>query len=176
MKRKTCAFTGHRPQRFPWKRDETDPRCAALKAALAERIEALVQDGFTDFLSGMAEGADTWAAETVLSLRETNPALRLHCILPCRSQAEKWSASARERYRGILEQADSVVYVRRTYTRGCMMERNRFLVDHADLVLAVYDGGARGGTAATVRYAEKRGRAMKFVMRQEECIQTHRQL
>ena len=39
-----------------------------------------------------------------------------------------------------------------------MLERNRFLVDHAAALLAVYNGERRGGTAATVRYAQKMGR------------------
>ncbi len=31
------------------------------------------------------------------------------------------------------------------------------MVDHADCLLAVYNGEQRGGTAATVRYAQKIG-------------------
>ena len=158
MRRKSCAFTGHRPQKYPWRYDETDERCVKLKEVLAGQIEKLVADGFMDFLSGMAEGVDTWAAEIVLALRRQNPTLKLHCILPCREQADKWSDSARERYIDILEQADSIVYVNRVYRKNCMLERNRFLVDHADLLLAVYSGEQRGGTAATVRYAKRCGK------------------
>ena len=66
MTRKVCAFSGHRPSKFPWKYDETDMRCVKLKAALAEQIATLVdRDGVTDMLVGGAEGADTWAALTV---------------------------------------------------------------------------------------------------------------
>lgn len=39
-----------------------------------------------------------------------------------------------------------------------MLERNRYLVDHAACLLAVYNGERRGGTAMTVRYARKLGR------------------
>ena len=42
-----CAITGHRPNKFPWRYDETDSRCIALKAVLAEQIAALVNAGFT---------------------------------------------------------------------------------------------------------------------------------
>ncbi|MBR6608542.1 MAG: hypothetical protein IKK98_07800, partial [Oscillospiraceae bacterium] len=44
------------------------------------------------------------------------------------------------------------------YTRFCMHERNRYMVDRAQYLLAVYDGGDTGGTASTVRYAESRKR------------------
>ena len=138
--------------------DETDGRCVALKEVLTEQIAALVEAGFTQFLSGMAEATDTWSALAVLSLREKNPAIKLHCILPCTAQAEKWSASSRELYRSILERADSVVYVSRDYHKNCMLDRNRFLVEHASILLAVYNGVRRSGTGATVNYARKMGR------------------
>lgn len=157
MTNSSCAFTGHRPRKFPWKYNEADPRCIALKETLAEQIAALADAGVTQFLSGMAEATDSWSAMAVLSLREKNPAIKLHCILPCRTQADKWTASSQELYHSILNQADSVVYVSRDYHKRCMLERNRFLVEHAAILLAVYNGEWRSGTAATMRYAQKMG-------------------
>lgn len=61
-------------------------------------------------------------------------------------------------YRSILERADSVVYVSRDYHKNCMLERNRFMVEHASTLLAVYNGVRRSGTGATVNYARKMGR------------------
>ena len=153
-----CAITGHRPNKFPWRYDETDSRCIALKAVLAEQIAALVNAGFTQFLSGMAEATDTWFSLIVLSLREKNPAIKLHCILPCKEQADKWSVSSRDLYHSILDWADSIVYVSRTYYKNCMLDRNCFLVTHAAALLDVYNGERRGGTAVTLRYAQKMGR------------------
>ena len=164
MIEKCCAFTGHRPKKFSWGYDETDTRCVALKKALTEQTAKLVDAGYTDFFSGMAEGADTWAALAVLALKKENPALKLHCVLPCEGQADRWSASARELYFSILEQADEIVYVSREYSKGCMLERNRYLVGHAAYLLAIYNGEHRGGTAMTVRYAQKLGRKI-FILR-----------
>ncbi len=156
----SCAFTGHRPHKFPWGYDETATGCIQLKAVLFAKIAELAATGITDFLSGMAEGTDTWAALAVLALREKNPALKLHCILPCKGQADRWTASARELYYQILDMADDVIYVSEVYHKGCMLERNRYLVDHAAKLLAVYNGERRGGTAMTVRYAQKLGRTI----------------
>lgn len=156
----TCAFTGHRPHRFPWKNNEDDPRCVSLKKALAKEISGLVYIGVTDFYSGGAEGVDCWAAQIVLELREKNPALKLHCILPYEGQADKWSDSARERYQEILKNADSVKYVSRDYYDGCLIERNHWLVDSADYLLAVFKGAKRSGTGATVNYARKQGKTV----------------
>ena len=163
MIEKCCAFTGHRPKKFPWGYDEADTRCVALKKALTEQTAKLVDAGYTDFFSGMAEGTDTWAALAVLTLKKENPALKLHCILPCEGQADRWSVSARELYFSILGQADDIVYMSRKYSKDCMLERNRYLVDHTDCLLAAYNGEQRGGTAMTVRYARKLGRMVIII-------------
>lgn len=158
-----CAFTGHRPQKLPWRNDEAAPGCVTLKETLAAQIAALVEDGYTEFLSGMAPGVDMWAAQIALALRVKNPSLRLHCILPCTAQSARWSAVLREQYRAILEQADSIIFVNRADKKNCMLQRDRFLVSYASLVLAVYNGEKRGGTAATVRYARKLGRKLIII-------------
>ena len=152
---KTCAFTGHRPQNLPWQFNEADTNCLKLKQILNQQISQLAKNGFTDFLSGMALGSDTWAAEAVLNLRKKNPALKLHCILPCKTQAEKWPVSEQERYQKILAQADSIFFTSRNYHPNCMLERNRFMVEKARLLLAVYNGQPHSGTAAAVRHAQR---------------------
>lgn len=79
-------------------------------------------------------------------------------FLPHEGQESSWNDSAQERYYSILNQADSVEYVSREYYDGCMLDRNHRLVEAAGVLLAVYNGERRGGTAATVRYAQKLGR------------------
>ena len=154
----SCAFTGHRPHKFPWKDNEADPRCIALKETLAEQIAALAGAGVTEYFTGGADGVDCWAAEIVLTMREKNPALKLRCVLPHEGQADRWSDSAQERYHSILERADSVDYVSRQYYDGCMIDRNHRLVESAGLLLAVFNGVRRSGTGATVNYARKMGK------------------
>ena len=119
--------------------------------------------GVTQFLSGMAEGVDRWAAIIVLALREKNPVLKLHCILPCKTQADNWNPASKDIHRSILEQADSIVYVSRDYHKNCMMERNKFMVNHADILLAVCRKIPRSGTAATINYARKINREIIMI-------------
>lgn len=163
MKGTACAFTGHRPKKLPWKYDEADSRCVALKSALTEQIAKLASAGVTNFFCGMADGTDCYCSQIVLDLRIKKPALKLYCVLPCKEQADKWSNSARERYHSILAQADNVEYVSEEYHDKCMLERNRRLVKQAGILLAVYNGEWRGGTAATVRYARKMGREIIII-------------
>lgn len=154
-----CAFTGHRPARFHFQYQELHPDAIHLRELLHREIVRLAQQGVTTFYSGMAQGVDQWAAEQVLSLRELGYfPLRLIAVLPCREQDRGWPPQLREHYLDLLLRADEVVRTADTYSPGCMQLRNRYLVDRAATLLAVYDGSAEGGTAYTVQYAKKRSR------------------
>ncbi len=163
MDKTTCAFTGHRPKSFPWKYDETAPGCILLKEVLAAQIMVLADRGVTDWFSGMALGTDLWCAQIVLDLRKKNSMLKLCCILPCEGQESKWPAVAQEQYRSILQQADKVTYVEKEYNSECMLKRNRYMVDHSSILLAVFNGQYRSGTGMTVRYANSLGREIIII-------------
>ena len=163
MERIICAFTGHRPKSFPWKYNESDQNCVALKKVLAQQIAALVEDGVTGYISGMALGVDLWSAQIVLDLREKNSALKLYCALPCEGQEKKWPADKQKLYRSILEQADDIHWESRSYTPDCMLNRNRYMVDHASVLLAVYNGEYRSGTGMTVREARSKHRKIILI-------------
>ena len=159
----SCSFTGHRPHKLPWGRNEDDERCIATRKALAGQIEALHRlRGVTDYYSGMADGIDLFAALAVLELRDSCPDVRLHCVLPYPKQCGRWPEPAQERYHAILDRADEAVTLSDRYYDGCLMDRNKYLVDRAGWLLAVYDG-ARGGTAATIAYARRLGRSVIIV-------------
>jgi len=73
MESKTCAITGHRPSKLPWRYDETSEGCRRLRETLAEQIATLADSGITSFLSGMAQGVDQIFAELVLAQRKKIP-------------------------------------------------------------------------------------------------------
>ena len=159
----TCSFTGHRPTRLSFGFDESDERCIKLKTMMSEQITALIAGGVTDFRTGMALGVDTWAASIVLELKKENPNIRLLAVLPHEKQADSWTVTQREVYFDTLAQCADVVTLHKRYTHACMFERNRYLVDHAEHLLAVYDGTSKGGTAYTVRYGEQKKRRIIFI-------------
>lgn len=150
------SFTGYRPSKLGFK-GENDPLCLDLKQRLRSNIESLIYSGALQFYSGMALGVDIWCAQAVLELKRLRPEITLTAVIPCPEQDEKWSAADKALYRSILGQCSDVICVSRTYTRDCMFERNRRLVDLCDLLLAVYDGKS-GGTQYTVEYAHKKQR------------------
>ena len=153
---KTCAFTGHRPQHLPFGMNENDDRCVKLKEALKEQIINLIEaEDVTHFITGMALGVDLYAAEIVLDLKARYPNITLESAIPCETQAVKWSMAQRERYYDIAAQCDKETMLQSHYSPDCMDKRNRYMVDHADFIIAVWDGRP-SGTGKTVTYARDR--------------------
>lgn len=153
---KRCAFTGHRPQKMSWGFNEDTPECQAFRQRLKEQIELLIGEGFAHFISGGAMGMDTWAAETVLELKETYPWILLEMVSPYDGQAEKWDEDYHQRHDRLFDQADITTATGHAYSKDCMFRHNRYLVDNADPILAAYVGQP-GGTAMTVDYAHRTG-------------------
>lgn len=152
----SCCFSGHRSEKLPWGTDENDPRCVKLKERLNAVVEHLIGEGYTHFICGMADGCDLYCAEAVLALRARYPNITLEAAIPCPEQADRWSERQRARYRGILARCDSETLMREHYSRGCMQQRNRYMVDHASVLVALH-AGLPGGTRYTIEYALRRG-------------------
>ena len=158
-RQETCCFTGHRPAKLPWRYDESDLRCLRLKRRLRDAVELAYEQGYRHFLCGMAQGCDLYFCECVLALRERHPDVTLEAAIPCPSQADSWPAAQRDRYRRLVEACDYETMVSARYSSSCMLRRDRYMVDHASLLIAAFDGSA-GGTRYTVEYALNRGLAI----------------
>ena len=144
-RQESCCFTGHRPAKLPWGYNESDPRCVKLKERIADAVLLAYQEGYRHFLCGMAQGCDLYFCEAVLALRERYPEVTVEAAIPCPTQADAWPEAERERYRNLVARCDMETMVSDTY-----------MVDHAMLLIAAFDGTA-GGTRYTVEYALRRG-------------------
>ncbi len=153
------AFTGYRPDKLPFRESDTDESYLRFRRILYKIICRLIELGYTDFVSGVALGFDTWVAEDVLRLRAEHRDVTLECAVPFPSQADKWRERDRIRRERILAAADSVVTTSPTYTPHAFFHRNRYMVDEADAVVCCYDGKS-GGTAYTVDYARQAGKTI----------------
>lgn len=144
----TVCFTGHR--HIPL---DAAPRLPSL---LERVICGLCERGATTFRAGGAMGFDTVAALKVLDMKERYPQIRLELILPCRDQTAGWDEISRKTYQYILAKADAHRYLFDWYVEGCMLARNRALVQGSDVCVA-YCIHNRGGTAYTCAQALKAG-------------------
>lgn len=147
-----CCFTGHRlipPQ------DEV---------MLRQKLYACINElhcahAISTFYAGGALGFDTMAAQAVLKARKQCPDIRLILVVPYAGQSAGWCEAGQAEYAEIIAAADKVVCLAEHYFNGCMQQRNRFLVDHSGICVC-YLTESTGGTAYTVKYAQKRGLAI----------------
>ncbi len=157
MKRdNTCCFTGHRPDKLPWGEDESDERCFELKVRIAAALETAYEKGMRHFICGMARGADFYFCEAALALRGAYPGVTVEAAIPCEEQAARWRERDRNRYFALIKACDFETMVQHHYDKGCMLRRNRYMVDRSAMLIAVYDG-MLGGTMYTLSYAMKKG-------------------
>lgn len=151
-KYQTCCFTGHR--KLPQDKIEQ------ILIRLNQEIDNLISQGVTDFISGGALGFDQLAASLVVAKKEMGNNIRLIFALPCKNQDMLWSAEQKRLYRGLLDEADEIIYVSEEYTNDCMKKRNYYMVDRSAhcICAQIYE---TGGTAQTVRYT--RGRTINVI-------------
>ncbi len=154
MKEQTCCFTGHRNIA------KTDYETVYKNTKI--EVENLIKNGYRFFGTGGAIGFDTIAAKVVLELRQQYNSIRLILVLPCKNQTQNWNAADIKTYNEIKSQANKVVYSSQQYEKGCMLKRNRHLVDYSSACIA-YLNRRQGGTAYTVNYAEKCGLTINFI-------------
>lgn len=160
----TCCFTGYRPHRFAFSPDGLRPE--QVQRALAVQIARLYTEGVHTFITGMCVGVDLWAAEAVLALRRDHPEVQLVAAIPFEGQEATWPQAARRQYQRVREACQRVEVLSETGGSEAYLKRNRWMVDSADTVLAVYDFSRsefRSGTAATVRYARRQQRRVIYV-------------
>ena len=151
----TCTFTGHRENKLPWRGNEDAPECLALKARIADAVQAVYSSGVRHFICGMANGCDLYFFDAARYLRLSHPEVTIEAAIPFSGQADRWRPELRERYAYDLRQCDYQTLVQEAYTPGCMMRRNRYMVDASRILIAAFDGRP-GGTARTLEYAARR--------------------
>lgn len=155
---KVCAFTGYRPGKLPFT-SEHDEKCVQLKNKLRAEIIKAIDEGYRNFITGMALGVDTWAAEIVLEIKNLyepwGDNINLYAAIPHLNQEAKWHEWQKEKYNEILELCEKIFIISENFTPYCMHKRNQFMIDKADILIAVYDGKP-GGTANTIVMANRK--------------------
>lgn len=162
IKEKTACNTGHRPKGLPWGYDETKSSCLRFKADLKQLYIGAIKYGLKTFLTGMAEGFDMIAAETIIELKKTFPEVKLIAVIPCKDQEKNWRPSQQERYWNIIAQCDDKIILSNHPTKECFNERNLWMVQHSSVCIACWNGQS-SGTGNTVHFANKNGCRVRVI-------------
>lgn len=164
---KACAVTGHRPTRFKFKYKEDNAGCKRLKKRLRDRFVELYEQGVHRFYVGGTLGVDMWAGEILLRLKEQPEYkdLELCIVLPCKGHDAKWDDRSQKRMAFLQKHSAETVIVGKGLAAEDYRKRNEYMVDHADVLVAVYDDdhSIRSGTGMTVNYAKKKELAVILI-------------
>lgn len=166
MEMLSCAVTGHRPTRFKFKYKENTSGCKKLKKRLHDQFVLLYEKGVCRFYVGGALGVDMWSAEILLRLKE-QPGFEevdLTVILPYNGHDANWDERSKTRMQFIRDHA-RVIVVSDIHNAESYQECNRYMMDRADYLVAVYDNerNMRSETMQIVKYAERKGVPIIFI-------------
>lgn len=148
---KTCAFTGNRDVEY------------INTEALKILIDGLVDEGVNCFLDGMARGFDMIAADLILEIKKSKPTIKLVACVPCPEQDKYFTDDDKRKYKRILESCDEVRILSDHYFKGCMLYRDRYMVDNADCVIAYERKKSDGGTIYTMNYAKLKNKTVYLI-------------
>lgn len=141
MNEKTCCVTGHR--------DIPKEQIAYVEHELRLQVQAAIQDGYTRFISGFAEGADLIFASVVAEEKKQYPNLFLEAAIPYTGRLK----TRDKNFHALRKSCNEMKIECEKYKPSCFMLRNRYMVGESQRVIAVYDGRESGGTLFTMRYA-----------------------
>ena len=161
MELHSCAITGHRPTRFKWKYNENNNGCKRLKKRMRDQFISLYEKGVRRFYVGGSLGVDMWAGEIILRLKEQPEYhdIELVVVLPFLGHDEKWDARSKERLAFLIRHSVDYVTIGKTASSESYTQENRYMVDHTDCLLAVYDNNQdlKSSVTQIVNYAGSRG-------------------
>lgn len=139
------AITGHRPDKiansFGWITVKLGQIFTRLKPELV--------------ISGMARGVDMIAAKVAVDNE-----IPLLAAIPYPGQEHGYPTHEAAEYHKLLEAATKIEILADEPTAYFdavkkLHDRNKWMVDHSNMVIAVWDGSPKGGTTHCVRYAKR---------------------
>lgn len=146
------AGTGHRPPKGGLDYFMGESRIAPGNSICWHKIERFFEDhpiGQVGVITGMALGFDMLLARVARQLN-----IPYTAAVPFIGQESRWPREAQKVYNDLLDDAHKVIVVSEGgYSAKKMQVRNEWMVDHADMLIAWWDG-SNGGTANCVRYAQ----------------------
>lgn len=138
--------------------NDKHPGIQYIKKAIKKQLLNLLEDGLEWVIISGQLGVELWAAEVVYELQEDYPELKLAIILAFLNQEKSWKEEKQEYYQSILASADFVDVVSKREYEGPwqLSAKNRFLLEHSDGLLALYDDEKEGSPKYITEGAVKR--------------------
>ena len=132
-----------------------------IRDALKKEVEKAVEDGYVSFLSSFTGPAEQVFAETVLDLKKDHPDLRLYAVIPYRNKLKR--LMNQEAVKELLSACDDIIVLKEEYQPNVYTERNRYLAEHSDRAIIIYDGRDKGSTVNMIRQVHRNKKEMREI-------------
>ena len=164
----SCAVAGPKPTRFKFGYKEDNSLCRKIKKAMLRQFRRLYRKrGVRRFYIGGAIGVNLWAGELLLKLKE-EPGyedLELVVVLPFPGHDAKWDVRSRKRLEYLVRHSVEHLTVGTEDCRESYISQNRYLVDHAQCLVAVGEEHREQETESfqVTTYAREKGLEIIYV-------------
>ena len=150
---KTCCITGHR--------DMSEEQTEKIRSVLKEKTIKALDDGFVKFMSSFTGNVDRAFAEIVLKMKKDHPEIQMSAVIPYRNKLNRMNEQ--EDIKALLDSCDDITVLKEDYQPNIYVERNRYLAEHSDRAIIVYDGREKGATVNMIRQIHRRHKEMQEI-------------
>lgn len=125
--------------------------CSSIKNLLIELAPEKI-------ISGFAQGVDLWAASIALSLD-----IPVVAAIAFDEQSKSFEPLYKKQFDKLLE-FSTEVYIDKYYHEGVFQDRNEYMVDNSDKLIAVYNPTlGSGGTLNCINYAKQQNKEIIYI-------------
>ena len=160
-------LTGYRSYELNAFQDD-DPKAAVVKRVLTQRLTSLLEEDDDEFwvITGPQLGVEQWGAAVALELKKNFRQLKVAMMLPFADFGQQWNATNRDR---LLNLRDRVDFAREVTTKPYESPEQlrlyqRFMLDHTDSMLMVYDPDHPGKPKYDYELAHKYGDQQDYLV------------
>lgn len=141
------SVTGHRPDKLGGYSDKVFSKLVSLAEQVLDKYNP------EKVLTGMALGWDQAVAQACI-----NKNIDFIACVPFLGQEGNWPEESQIKYKQLLSRASEIIYVSDPgFSAEKMQIRNEYMVDHSDLLIALWNG-SKGGTKNCIDYAKRVGK------------------
>ena len=148
---KKCCVTGHR--------DIPAERMDYVRESLGKEINLAIADGCNYFISGFAKGVDLMFAEEVSKRIRNDREIFLEAAIPYAGRLDTGDPL----FQSLLPYCCRIHVTNQVYDKQCFLDRNLYMIQNSQRLIAVYDGRRRGGTLYTMNRAYGMGKEVRVI-------------
>lgn len=91
--------------------------------------------------------------------------IKIVVVVPFIGYDSKWPDQSRHRLKKLIQNANDSIVISHSADVSSYKKRNYYMVDHAEYIIGVFDNQKklRSGTAQTVNYALRNGKAITLI-------------